>query len=122
MKLFNKPKKFMIKPNPEYVDIDIEGQPPVNKSTDALTPLKILDGHIKLDKQLLECVKYNAKMDITDHAPVFDIVGLATSRSRGFPTDLVTIDYGDLLVTYEIAERNGEYKPIQLRWQHKDDV
>lgn len=103
MKLFNKPKKFMIKPNPEYVDIDIDGQP------------------LRLDKQLLECVKYNAKMDITDHAPVFDIVGLATSRSRGFPTDLVTIDYGDLLVTYEIAERNGEYKPIQLRWQHKDD-
>ena len=99
MKLFNRHKKFPIKPNPKYVDITIDGEP------------------FKLDKQLIDCIKYNAKMDITDHEPIFDIVGLSTGRIKGFPTDIVTIDYGDLLVTYEVVERDGEYKPSKLSWQ-----
>ena len=102
MKLFNRNTKRPIKSNPKYEELTLNGK------------------LWKVDKQLIDCIKASAKRDFPDHKPIFDIIDVGTANERyGELTDLVTIDLGDMLVTYTVVERDGFYQPIAVRWEYK---
>lgn len=103
MKLFNRSTKRPIKSNPKYEEMTLNGK------------------LWKVDKQLIDCIKASVKRDFPDHKPVFDIIDVGTANERyGELTDLVTIDLGDMLVTYTVVERDGFYKPIAVKWEYKE--